>query len=382
MLLIFSPNSAVHGMVGQAAAKPSYVLRPSSSASVSRSSLNLNWPASSLKKGPDHLPGSSKTPSSETYSVATSLMSASSEKVGDGGSVSRPHQLHEHARPESTSRRKSGRGRRTPPPRNANRPLADDGYDRTRARVGRVRRIDGGGLDDDDVDGVTGNLGADLAHRARDDHGHVGRKWTVRRRRAVAGIGRPGDAAARGGRVLGEALEAARRGAAAGGIVLRPLRAPESDRATGASVLVADDEAAATGRKGKPDGVARAGRHAAAHVMDGGRDGEDARRGVGVVSADGVWATVGASDNTARARAIAPIDRGCEVGQGSGRAGRVRECGSGTVVRLSRRGCACRARPERGIGDGGAVRCTRGDVPIHVLDRHLTLPPALLAFSA
>src|SRR5260370_9137367 len=104
ILFIFSPNSPGPGMVGQAAAKPSYVLRPSSSASLSRSSLNLNWPASSLKKGPDHFPGSSKTPSSDRYSVATSLMSVSCENFGVAGSASRPHQLHERPTPKSTSR--------------------------------------------------------------------------------------------------------------------------------------------------------------------------------------------------------------------------------------------------------------------------------------
>src|SRR6266851_5060791 len=111
MVFIFSPNSPVPGMVGHAAAKPAYVLRPNSSASLACSSFHLNWPASSLKKGKDHLPGSSKTPSSDTYSVATSLMSASCEKFGGAGSVSRSHQLHERARPESTSRWKVRRGR-------------------------------------------------------------------------------------------------------------------------------------------------------------------------------------------------------------------------------------------------------------------------------
>src|SRR4029077_16287547 len=81
MLFIFSPNSPVPGMVGQAAAKPSYVLRPIRSASLACSSFHLNCPASSLKEGPDHLPGSSKTPSSDRYSVATSLMSASCQKA-------------------------------------------------------------------------------------------------------------------------------------------------------------------------------------------------------------------------------------------------------------------------------------------------------------
>src|SRR5713226_719000 len=102
MVFIFSPNSPVPGIVGHAAEKPSYVLRPNRSASLAWSSFHLNCPASSLKKGKDHLPGSSKTPSSETYSVATSLIPASSD-LGGADSVSRPHQLHGRARPESTS---------------------------------------------------------------------------------------------------------------------------------------------------------------------------------------------------------------------------------------------------------------------------------------
>src|SRR5260370_28341551 len=153
MVFIFSPNSPVPGMVGHAAAKPAYVLRPNRSASLACSSFHLNCPASSLKKGKDHLPGSSKTPSRDRYSVATSLMSASCEKFGVAGSMSRLHHLHERARPESTSRQKVRRGRQAPPPRNANRPLADHGHDRTRAGVSRVRRLAGVGLADDDVDG-------------------------------------------------------------------------------------------------------------------------------------------------------------------------------------------------------------------------------------
>ena len=59
MLFIFSPNSPVPCMVGQAAAKPSYVRRPSSRASLAKSSRALNWEASSDQNGKDHMPGSS-----------------------------------------------------------------------------------------------------------------------------------------------------------------------------------------------------------------------------------------------------------------------------------------------------------------------------------
>src|SRR5256886_10298051 len=75
IVFIFSPNSPVPSIVGHAEAKPSYVLRPSSCASLFCSSAHLNAPASSLNHGPDQWPGSSKTPSSERYSVATSLIS-------------------------------------------------------------------------------------------------------------------------------------------------------------------------------------------------------------------------------------------------------------------------------------------------------------------
>src|SRR5258708_25957702 len=80
MLLNLSANSFF--MDGQAAAKPSYVTRPSSSASLLRvsSSLNLSpsFPRSILKVQPACLkptppPGASITPSSETNSVTTIL---------------------------------------------------------------------------------------------------------------------------------------------------------------------------------------------------------------------------------------------------------------------------------------------------------------------
>src|SRR2546430_10015397 len=75
IVFIFSPNSPVPSIVGHAEAKPSYVLRPSSCASLFCSSAHLNAPASSLHHGPDHWPDSSKTPPSERDSVATRLIS-------------------------------------------------------------------------------------------------------------------------------------------------------------------------------------------------------------------------------------------------------------------------------------------------------------------
>src|SRR2546426_5269579 len=75
IVFIFSPNSPVPSIVGHAEAKPSYVLRPSSCASLFCSSAHLNCPASSLNQGLDQRPGSSKTPSIDRYSVATSLIS-------------------------------------------------------------------------------------------------------------------------------------------------------------------------------------------------------------------------------------------------------------------------------------------------------------------
>jgi hypothetical protein len=66
MPFIFSPNSPVPSIVGHAAAKPSYVTRPSRRASLANSSRALNWDASSDQNGNDHLPGSSTYPSSVT----------------------------------------------------------------------------------------------------------------------------------------------------------------------------------------------------------------------------------------------------------------------------------------------------------------------------
>src|SRR3954451_6667776 len=76
--LNFSANSPSRD--GQASAKPSYVTRPSSSASASRASSSLNLSPSSprlySKLQPPYLksslpPGSSTTPSSDTNSVTT-----------------------------------------------------------------------------------------------------------------------------------------------------------------------------------------------------------------------------------------------------------------------------------------------------------------------
>src|SRR5207247_3780379 len=75
---------------GQAAAKPSYVTRPSSSASELRVSSSLNWsPASPRLNWKDQPPcrkssappGSSMTPSSETNSVMTILAIVDSPQV-------------------------------------------------------------------------------------------------------------------------------------------------------------------------------------------------------------------------------------------------------------------------------------------------------------
>src|SRR2546430_558815 len=78
IVFIFTPNSPVPSIVGHALANPSYVLRPSSWASAACSSSHLNWPACSSKNGCDQRPGSSKTPSTDKYSLATSLISSSS----------------------------------------------------------------------------------------------------------------------------------------------------------------------------------------------------------------------------------------------------------------------------------------------------------------
>src|SRR3954452_15701777 len=80
MLLNLSANSP--SLEGQASAKPSYVTRPSSSASASRASSSLNLSPSSprlnSKLQPPYSkssapPGSSMTPSSETNSVTTTF---------------------------------------------------------------------------------------------------------------------------------------------------------------------------------------------------------------------------------------------------------------------------------------------------------------------
>src|SRR3954453_21887964 len=74
-----SPSTS--SILGHAAAKPSYVSRPSSSMSLASSSADLYAARSSLKYGIDQTPGSSTTPSREMYSdhmilrTSTSVMS-------------------------------------------------------------------------------------------------------------------------------------------------------------------------------------------------------------------------------------------------------------------------------------------------------------------
>src|SRR2546421_5046617 len=96
MLFIFSANPASSVMDGQAAANPSYVLRPSSKASLACSSASLNSAASSLKKGPDQWPGSSKTPSSDKYSVATTRIFTSYQSGPGGEDPSSPSAVDGH----------------------------------------------------------------------------------------------------------------------------------------------------------------------------------------------------------------------------------------------------------------------------------------------
>src|SRR5438132_7006159 len=80
MLFIFSAKPTSSATEGQASAKPSYVTRPSSWASASRTSSNLNLSPSSPRltsklqppcSKPSAPPGSSMTPSSDTNSVTT-----------------------------------------------------------------------------------------------------------------------------------------------------------------------------------------------------------------------------------------------------------------------------------------------------------------------
>src|SRR2546428_10660208 len=72
MLLNGSAN-APSFLPGQAAATPSYVTRPRSSASVARSSSTLNFWVSSLQNGKLHFSGDSTTPSSDTNRVAAKV---------------------------------------------------------------------------------------------------------------------------------------------------------------------------------------------------------------------------------------------------------------------------------------------------------------------
>src|SRR3989442_7538050 len=72
MLLNRSANASSF-LPGQAAANPSYVTRPRSSASVARSSSTLNFWVSSLQNGKLHFSGDSTTPSSDTNRVAAQV---------------------------------------------------------------------------------------------------------------------------------------------------------------------------------------------------------------------------------------------------------------------------------------------------------------------
>src|ERR1051326_4857353 len=87
-VLIRSAKPASSVLDGQAAANPSYVLRPKScaSAAISSSNLNLSPSGPRLKRNaqppkgnPSDPPGSSTTPSNVTNSVTTSRMAQTSE---------------------------------------------------------------------------------------------------------------------------------------------------------------------------------------------------------------------------------------------------------------------------------------------------------------
>src|SRR5947209_19869151 len=73
MLLNRSAKPSSSFRPGQAAANPSYVTRPRRSASVARSSSNLNFPVSSLQNGKLHLSGASTTPSKVMNNVAAKV---------------------------------------------------------------------------------------------------------------------------------------------------------------------------------------------------------------------------------------------------------------------------------------------------------------------
>src|SRR6266567_7028146 len=104
IVFILTPKSPVSVIKGHAAANPWYVVRPSSSASLACSSAHLKAATSSSKNGPDHMPGSSQTPSSDTYSVATSLMTSSSRGTIGLGRRASSYPQYEGGHPESTAR--------------------------------------------------------------------------------------------------------------------------------------------------------------------------------------------------------------------------------------------------------------------------------------
>src|SRR2546423_1493842 len=109
--------------------------------------------------------------------------------------------------------------------------------------IGRVAAI---GLDDHHRCGVATDRAARLAHRAGDDHGHVGRERD-RRSGVVAGPAGPVGPAAQRGNGAGKAFEAAWRTAAAGRVEAGPAAAPEGDGGAGGAGggrLVCNDEAA------------------------------------------------------------------------------------------------------------------------------------------
>src|SRR5438309_11474001 len=71
MLLKRSANPSGSFRSGQAAAKPSYVTRPSSRASEARVSSNLNFQSASSPNWNVHFSGDSTTPSNDMNNVAT-----------------------------------------------------------------------------------------------------------------------------------------------------------------------------------------------------------------------------------------------------------------------------------------------------------------------
>src|SRR3989442_12260858 len=73
MLLKRSANPSGSFRSGQAAAKPSYVTRPSSRASEARVSSNLNFQSTSSPNWNVHFSGDSTTPSNDMHSVAAKV---------------------------------------------------------------------------------------------------------------------------------------------------------------------------------------------------------------------------------------------------------------------------------------------------------------------